>query len=54
MTPELSDDDKAILVELLRETIERDRSPLSPRVKRPRGIVAKLGSARRPAVPTMH
>jgi hypothetical protein len=42
MTPDLTDDDKAILVELLRETIERDRFPLSPRVKRLRGILAKL------------
>jgi hypothetical protein len=30
MTPELTDDDKAILAELLRETIARDRFPLSP------------------------
>jgi hypothetical protein len=30
---ELDDDDKAILAELLRETIERDRFPLSPRVR---------------------
>jgi hypothetical protein len=29
MTPELSDDDKVILAELLRETIARDRFPLS-------------------------
>ena len=27
MTPDLTDDDKAILAELLRETIERDRFP---------------------------
>jgi hypothetical protein len=54
MPDDLTDNDTAILAELLRETIERDRFPLSPRVKRPRGIVAKLGSARRPAVPTMH
>jgi hypothetical protein len=42
MTTDLTDDDKAILVELLRETIERDRSPLSPKVKRLRAILAKL------------
>jgi hypothetical protein len=30
MTPELTDDDKAILAELLREMIARDRFPLSP------------------------
>jgi hypothetical protein len=38
MTPDLTDDDKAILAELLKETIERDRFPLSPRIKRLRGI----------------
>jgi hypothetical protein len=32
--PDLTDDDKATLTELLRETIERDRFPLSPRVRR--------------------
>ncbi len=31
MTPDLTDDDKATLADLLRETIERDRFPLSPR-----------------------
>jgi hypothetical protein len=30
MTPDLTDDDKAVIVELLRETIEGDRFPLSP------------------------
>jgi hypothetical protein len=33
VTPNLTDDDKAILAELLRETVERDCFPLSPRVK---------------------
>jgi hypothetical protein len=42
MTPDLTDDDKAILVELPRETIERDRFPLSPKVKRLKAILAKL------------
>jgi hypothetical protein len=42
MTPDLTDDDKAELVKLLRETIERDRFPLSPRVKRLRAILGKL------------
>ena len=42
MTPELSDDDKAILAELLRETIERSRLLLSPRVRSYRAILAKL------------
>jgi hypothetical protein len=36
MTPDLTEDDKAALIELLRETIERDRFPLSPKVKRRR------------------
>jgi hypothetical protein len=40
--PDLTDDDKAALIELLRETIERDRFPLSPRVRRLRAILAKL------------
>jgi hypothetical protein len=31
--PDLTDDDKAVLAELLRETIDRDRFPLSPRVR---------------------
>ncbi len=42
MTPDLTDDDKAILGELLRETIERDRFPLSPRVRSFKAILAKL------------
>jgi hypothetical protein len=33
MTPDLADNDKTILAELLREAIERDRFPLSPRVR---------------------
>jgi hypothetical protein len=44
MTPELSDDDKAILLELLRETIARDRFPLSPRVRSFKAILDKLAS----------
>ena len=42
MTPDLTDDDKAILAELLRETIERDRFPLSPRIRRLQAILDKL------------
>jgi hypothetical protein len=42
MTPDLSEDDKTILVELLRETIECDRFPLSPRIKSLKAILAKL------------
>jgi hypothetical protein len=39
---ELDDADKAILIELLRETIERDRFPLSPHIKSLKAILAKL------------
>ena len=42
MTPELSDDDKAILAELLRDTIAADRFPLSPRIRRLKAILDKL------------
>jgi hypothetical protein len=41
MTPDLTDDDKATLADLLRETIERDRFPLSPRVRSFKAILAK-------------
>jgi hypothetical protein len=51
MNLDLDDSEKAALVELLRDTIERDRFPLSPRVKRRRGILAKLGIGSAPAVP---
>jgi hypothetical protein len=49
--PDLTGDDKAIIVELLRETIEADRFPLSPRIKVLRAILAKLGVGSAPAVP---
>jgi hypothetical protein len=42
MTPDLTGDDKAILVELLRETIDRDCFPLSPRIKSLKAVLAKL------------
>jgi hypothetical protein len=42
MTHDFTDDDKAALIELLRETVERDRFPLSPRVRRLNAILAKL------------
>jgi hypothetical protein len=42
VTPDLSDDDKAILVELLREVIAADRFFLSPRVRSLKAILAKL------------
>jgi hypothetical protein len=43
MTLDLTNDEKAALIEVLCDTIERDRFPLLPRVKRLRGILAKLG-----------
>jgi len=39
----LTDDDKATLIELLRETIERDRFPLSPRIKTLRAYSGEAG-----------
>ncbi len=43
MPPDLAEDVKAALIELLRETSERDPLPAVKRVKRLRGILAKLG-----------
>jgi hypothetical protein len=40
--PDLTGDDKAIIVELLRETIERDRFPMSPKIKRLKAVLAKF------------
>jgi hypothetical protein len=42
MPDDLSDDDKAILAELLRDTIAADRFPLSPRIRRLKAILDKL------------
>jgi len=42
MTPDLTDDDKAILIELLRQTIERDRFAFSLRARSFKAILAKL------------
>ena len=42
MPPDLTDDDKAILVELLREVIAGDRFFLSPRIRRSMAVLAKL------------
>jgi hypothetical protein len=45
--PDLTDNDKAILAELLHETIERSRFRLlSPRVRSYRAIMAKLDPLR--------
>lgn len=42
MSSELTDSDKAILAEMLRETIAADRFPLSPRIKSLQVILDKL------------
>jgi hypothetical protein len=41
-TPDLDDDERATLVAVLREVIERDRSFMSLRVKRLQAILDKL------------
>jgi hypothetical protein len=43
MLLDLPDDEKAALIELLRGTIDRDRFPLSPRIKPLRSGLEKLG-----------
>jgi hypothetical protein len=49
--PDLSEADRAILAELLREQIAPDRFPLSPRVTRLKATLAKFdASAENPAV----
>ena len=42
MTLDLTDDEKAALTALLRETIATDRYPLSPRIRQLRSILDKL------------
>ncbi len=42
MTPDLTEDDKAVLIELLRETIERDRFFMSRRIRRLKAVLDKL------------
>ena len=49
--PDLTDDDKAILVDLLREVTAADRFFLSPRIKSFKAILAKLDP--RPPVETL-
>jgi hypothetical protein len=62
MTTELTDADKAILTELLRETIRADRFPLSPRIRSlqaildkldPQPVVERLPPPKPPGVPSM-
>jgi len=50
MNLELTDEETAALIRLLRNAIDDDRYPLSPRVQMLRGILAKLKPERpRPA-----
>jgi hypothetical protein len=42
MTANLTDDDRADLARFLREAIEADRFPLSPRIRKLRAILDKL------------
>jgi hypothetical protein len=51
MPLDLADDEKVALIELLRDTIDRDRFPLSPRIKLLRSILEKLGIRSTLAVP---
>jgi len=44
MTPDLTDDDKAILIELMRQTIERDRFAFSLRARSFKGDPGKARS----------
>jgi len=50
--PDLTEADRAILAQLIRERIAADRFPLSPRVTRLKAILAKINpaSAEKPAV----
>jgi hypothetical protein len=40
--PDLTDEETAALTRLLRDTIDNDRYPLSPRIQTLRGILAKF------------
>jgi hypothetical protein len=51
MTPDLTDDDSHSRRPAARDAIECDRFPTSPKVKRLRGILTKLGVGSAPAVP---
>jgi hypothetical protein len=50
MTENLNDQDRADLARFLREAIEADRYPLSPRVRRLKELLAKVDPAPAPAV----
>jgi len=48
MKPDLTDEETDALVRLLRETIDADRYPLSPRVQMWKGILAKIRPEAKP------
>jgi hypothetical protein len=49
---DLTDDERAALIEVLRGTIDQDRFPLSPRIKLLRSVLEKLGLRSTLAVPS--
>jgi hypothetical protein len=49
---DLTDDERAALIALLKGTIDRDRFPLSPRIRLLRSILEKLGIRSTLAVPS--
>jgi hypothetical protein len=50
MTTNLAEQDRADLARFLREAIDADRWPLSPRVRRLKELLAKIDPAPEPAV----
>ena len=48
MKPDLTDEETDALARLLRDTIDADRYPLSPRVKMWKGILAKIRPEAKP------
>jgi hypothetical protein len=48
MNLDLTDDESAALERLLSDAIDRDRYPLSPRIKMLKGIRAKIKPERKP------
>ena len=49
---DLTDDERAALIALLKGTIDRDRFPLSPRIRLLRSILEKLGIRSTLAIPS--
>jgi hypothetical protein len=49
---DLTDDERAALIALLKGTIDRDRFPLSPRIRLLRDILEKLGIRSSLAMPS--